>query len=212
MTTFNWRVLSENTVRSYEQAARDFNQVTGRRIDQADVESAEAWKASMIGRGLAVSTIRSRLIALKVISGVKVLLPKRQPSAPVILSGEQVRKVMSIVAAPSDRMLLVKLLTLGAQARTITPPADTFLAHFMGENECELSAQTMTRKLKRYAREAGLNEKQVSLRVWCLSGRKLLDTLGPDEVASLLDHSPREVPSRVEWKPLHGIGRRSVRA
>jgi hypothetical protein len=212
MTTFNWRVLSENTVRSYEQAAKDFELVTGCPIQHADVESAEAWRASMIGRGLSVSTIRSRLIALKVISGVKVLLPKRQPVVPVTLSAEQVRKVMSIVAYPADRMLLVRLLTLGLKARTVTMPAETFMAHFTGTNECELSSQRTTRKLRRYARQAGLNEKQVSLRVWCLSGRKLLETLGPAELTSLLDHSPNRSAQPVEWKPLHGIGRRSVKA
>ena len=212
MTTFNWRVLAPGSLRAYTKAAHDFEAVTGRSVDQADVESIETWRASMIGRGLSVSTIRLRLSAVSVISGVKVLLPKRQPTMPVILTTEQVRKMISIVADHSHRLLLVKLLTLGSRARTVTEPALTFSAHFMSTGERELSAQETTRLLKRYARQAGLNEQQVNLRTWCLTGRRLAATMKPAEFVSLLDHRPNEFAQSVQWRPLHGIGRRSVKA
>ena len=212
MTTFNWRVLAPNTMRAYEQAARDFECVTGYPVQDADGESIETWKASMTGRGLSVGTIRRRLSAVSVISGVRVLLPKRQPSMPVILTTEQVRKMISIVADHSHRILLVKLLTLGPKARITRQPAETFIAHFMGPDEREMSAQETTRLLKRYARQAGLKEEQVNLRTWCLTGRKLAATMNPAEFVSLLDHRPNEFAQSVQWRPLHGIGRRSVKA
>lgn len=208
MTTLNWRVLSPNTLRAYEQAAKDFETVTGRRVEHADSESIAAWQASMTGRNLSVNTIRKRLSVVSLLSGVKVELPKPEKAQSVrTLTADQVRKVMSIVMDPTDRMLLMKLLTLGMQARTITATTETFAAHFVGNTQAELSAQQASRKIRRYARRAGLNEQQVSLRVWCQSGRRLMDILGTMEFLKLVE--THDTSPAVEWKPLHGIGRRS---
>lgn len=208
MTTFNWRVLSPHTIRAYEHAARDFQQVTGLKANQATVESIEAWRASMEGRGLAVGTIRQRLSALAVISGVKVLLPKRTAARRRLLSLAQVRNLMTVVSDPADRLLLVRLLALGPSAKTAAQPADSDLARIMGAEQDLLSAQETTRKLKRYARRAGILESEVNLRTWYQTGRQLLTALGPAGLAGLLGAQPIE-RSHAAWKPLHGIGRRA---
>lgn len=208
MTTFSWRVLSPNTLRSYEQAAKDFEIVAGFPIRLADDVSIARWQASMEARGMSVNTIRTRLSALSVITGIRVELPKREHVQHITLSAEQVRAILSVVSDPAHRVLLVKLLTLGAQARTVPPPATTFGAHFAGETSMEeKTAQQMSRMLKSYAAKAGLNERQISLRVWCLTGRKLCEVLDIREFVDLIGHA--EKPSPVEWRPLHGIGRRS---
>src|SRR5688500_2103491 len=96
--TKGFRVLSANSLRVYQKAARDFEIVTGRPADKADTESVEAWKASLIGRGLAVNTIRNYLSALATISGIKVELPKREKfKGRRLLSADHVRMVMSVV-------------------------------------------------------------------------------------------------------------------
>jgi len=85
-SSFSWRKYSPNTLRAFEQAARDFSTVTGRRIDLADVECAQAWLASMQGRKLSDSTIRQRIAALRLISGLQVTLPVR---AEALVFGER---------------------------------------------------------------------------------------------------------------------------
>jgi hypothetical protein len=125
------------------------------------------------------------------------------------LSAEQVRALMAVVTDPSDRMLLTKTLTLGMKARAIVVPPETFTAHFVGTvDEQTLTARKTTSKLKRYARKAGLNEDQINLRVWCLTGRKLMSSLGVIELVNVIGHNP-DLSQGIQWKPLHGIGRRS---
>lgn len=211
MTPFNWRVLSPATLRAYTLAARDFEQVTGCRIQDADEASIAAFRSSMEGRKLSVSTIRQRLSAVAVLSGVEVELPKRSDAGkrPSILNAEQVRSVMAKVTDPDDRMLLMKMLMLGRQARTITVPHSTFAAHFAGEQtERTLSAQQASRKIKRYALQAGLDETQVSLRIWCQSGQALVKSMEALEIVRMVG-SNLEPGDGANWKPLHGIGRRS---
>jgi hypothetical protein len=212
ITQPNWRVLEPNTLRAYTLAGQDFQQVTGVSMDQATAELALAWQRSMERRGFSINTIRQRLSALRTISGVQVQLPRREKAESALLSGAQIRSVMSMVADRADRILLVRLLTLGSQART-TPLSDNlFSSHLLGaEQEHTLGSQKVTRLLKRYARNAGLNARQVNLRVWCLSGRKLVETCTPAELASLLQARAEQNAGKVvEWaKSLHGIGRRS---
>lgn len=212
MTTFNWRVLSPNTLRSYTLAARDFELVTGIPVQNADEVSLAAFRASMEGRKLSTGTIRLRLSAVSVLSGVKVELPQRQKAEGkrMTLSAEQVGSVMAVVTDPNDRMALMQLLTLGTKARTMEVNAETFGAHFAGCNSTMLSAQQASRMIKRYARKAGLDESQVSLRIWCQSGRRLLDSLGAIEFLRMV--GAPETSQGVNWKPLHGIGRRSKQA
>lgn len=208
-----WRAIEPNTLRAYEQADRDFQNITGHPIKQATAELALIWQKSMESRDFAVNTIRQRLSALATLSGVKVNLPKRERTEPVFLESAQIRTMMSMVHDRAERMLLVRLLTLGSQARTTTALTDdSFMAHLIGaEREHTLGTQKVTRLIKRYARNAGLNAKQVNLRVWCLSGRRLLETLSPAELASLLDARMQQDPGKiVEYvRPLHGMGRRS---
>lgn len=209
MTTFNWRVLSPNTLRSYTTAARDFETVTGIPVHKADEVSIARYRASMEGRKLSTGTIRIRLSAVAVLSGVTVELPRRKTAKCPTLSAEQVRSLMSVVTDLGDRTLLMKLLTLGARARTVAETSTNFAAHFAGlTNEHTLTAQQASRKIKRYARRAGLDERQVSLRVWCLTGRKLLDSLGAIELVNVVGNNMQS-DQGVNWKRLHGIGRRS---
>lgn len=211
MTTFNWRVLSPNTLRVYTQSAKDFETVTGRRVDQADTESIAAWQASMEGRNLSGNTIRKRLSVVSLLSGVKVNLPKYQkPQLRPLLNAEQVHALMSIVTDPGHRLCLMQLLTLGTKARQLQIVPESFGAHFVGCTSSTLNAQQATRMIKRYAGRAGLDASQVSLRVWCVSGRRLLDSLGVIEFLKVVE-TP-DVHQGVDWKPLHGIGRRSKHA
>jgi hypothetical protein len=96
-------------------------------------------------------------------------------------------------------------------------------AHFVGrqtltpspspwKGEGELTTQDLTRRIKRYARKAGINEKQVNLRVWRMSGQRLLGTLSRAEfmrfMETLTPALSLQGEGAVEWKRLHGIGRR----
>lgn len=207
-----WRAIEPNTLRAYEQAARDFQKVTGYPMKQATLELALTWQESMKARDFAPNTIRQRLSALATMSGVRVDLPKRERTEPVYLQDTQIRTMMSLVQDRAERMLLVRLLTLGSQARIVSALSDnSFMAHLIGaEREHTLGTQKVTRLLKRIASKAGLNAKQVNLRVWCLSGRRLIETLSPAELSSLLDARVQQNGKVVDFvKPLHGIGRRS---
>lgn len=206
---FNWRVMPRNTMRAYEQAAKDFETVTGFPVRFADDVSVATWQASMEARGLSVNTIRTRLSAVAVITGIKITLPKRQSAETprTTLSMEQVKALMSNVSDRSDRMVLVKLLTLGMRARSIAAQTETFGAHFAGSiPDRDPTTQQLSRMLKRYAAKAGMKPEQISLRVWCLTGQKLVNVLSVRELVDLLGHSDT---SQVDWRPLHGIGRRN---
>lgn len=210
MTTPNWKVAEPNTLRAYTTAARDFETVTGLPADRADTISLASWEASMRARGLAVNTIRQRLSAIGVISGVKVQLPKREKANAHLLSAEEIRSIIAHVNDRDDRMLVVRLLTLGRQARHVQKEADTFMAHFLGmQAECHLSAQDVTRKLKRYARKAGVDANRVNLRCFCLSGRELLKGMDVKELVEFMEPAPLATSDAFGKKMLHGIGRRS---
>lgn len=204
--TFNWRVVSANTLKAYTLAAKDFETVTGLPVDRADVVALSRWHQSMQGRGLAVNTIRQRLSAVCVISGAHYALPERQKAECSMLSADQVRSMMAVVSDKDERLLLVRLLTVGSMARTVRTVAnDTFRAHFMGAQDETLSSKEVSRKLRRYARKAGITT-DVNMRTWCKTGRKLMSEQGIADLVSLLS-GPTDAPA--PWKPLHGIGRRS---
>jgi hypothetical protein len=207
--TINWKVAEPNTLRAYTAAARDFETVTSIRVDRADTVSISAWQSSMEGRGLSINTIRQRLSAVSVISGVPVQLPRREKSQPLTLTADQVRAMFQHVVDATDRMLFMRLLTLGSQARRVKLSSEgSFLAHFLGEaNEQDLSTKAVTRRLKRYAKKAGLDHTEINLRTWCISGRQLLRHLSVKDLVSLAP-SPIE-PAHISYRPLHGIGRRS---
>ena len=207
--SIHWKVVEPNTLKAYNVAVKDFETVTGSPVDRADAVSISAWQKSMEARGLAINTIRQRLSAVSVISGVKVQLPPREKSKLMTLSADEVRAMFRHVIDGADRMLLMRLLTLGSRARRVkVSPDGSFMAHFLGEaNERDLSTKEVSRRLKRYAKKAGLDDTEINLRTWCISGRELLKHLSVKDVVSLAP-SPTEQP-HISYKPLHGIGRRS---
>ena len=209
---FQWRVLEPNTLRAYENAGQDFLQITGVKMDQATAELALAWQKSMEYRGFSVNTIRQRLSALRTVTGLPIELPKRQKTDYPLLSADQVRALMSMVSDRADRILLVRLFTIGSAARTVPLTHENFGLHLIGAGrEHLLATQKVTRLLKRYGRNAGLDARQINLRVWCLSGRRLVETCTPAELSSVLEARAGQNAERVVGysKALHGIGRRS---
>lgn len=196
---FNWKVASPHTMRAYHSAAKDFSTVTGIPAAEADAVTMAAWQASMEARGLSANTIRARLSAVAVIAGVKVQLPKKEKARPIVLSDDQVKAFFRTIEKDSDRQLLASLLLTGRQQNSD--------AHWLSHST--LSTQEITRKIKRYARLAGLDETCVNLRTLVRTGRQLLARYSPDYIAGNL--MPRPLQPVVAWQPLHGIGRRSRR-
>ena len=195
---FNWRVASPNTLRSYESAAKDFETVTGRPVHQADPVSVNSWQASMQARGLSVNTIRARLSAVAVISGVRVQLPKKAQGDVRILTDEQLQAFFRQVKE-ADRELMVSILLTGRRPQ--------IEYHWLAHRPIANSTQEITRKIKRYARLAGLKDDQVSMRTLVRTGRDL--TARHNATFIVENILPRPAVPTVEWKPLHGIGRRS---
>lgn len=177
---------------------KDFETVTSTRVDRADAVSIKSWQASMEARGFAANTIRSRLSAVSVVSGVKVELPKRE-RLEVTMSLDQACSFFAVIKNKDDRTLLVSLLLTGTQLRT-------FSAHFMGSRK--FTTQEITRKVKRYADLAGLESAEMNMRTLVRSGKSLLRDHQAADLVKLLTPVPAEA-KRVSWRPLHGIGRRS---
>lgn len=203
---FNWRAIAPATLKAYTVAAREFETVTGLGVDRADLVSLSCYQHSMEARGLAVNTIRQRLSAVCVISGAHFVLPAREKGQTNLLNTEQVRRLMAIVTDKAERLLLVRLLTVGPMARTMRVTVqDTFRAHFLAAEEQEWSPKMISRKLQRYARKAGISG-EVNMRSWCQTGRHLMREQGIADLLSLLSAPVDEAGA---WKPLHGIGRRS---
>lgn len=201
MSDFNWRVVRPNTLKVYEQAARDFHEATGLAFDQADEAAARQWDESMKERGLSVNTRRTRLSALAVMSGVTIALPPREKRQTPILSMEQIKALFAQIQKTADRALLMSILLVGEQVQTP--------AHFLGRGT-NCTTQEITRKVKQYARRAGLDETQVNLRTLARSGRVLLTHLSAQDVTRQIGTAVEPVQETlVNWKPLHGIGRRT---
>lgn len=198
---FNWKVASPNTMRAYHSAAKDFGAVTGVQADQADAVSLALWQASMEARGLSANTIRARLSAVAVISGVKVQLPKKHKAVAFTMSDDQVRAFFQKIEKDSDRELMASLFLTGRQ-----PNSD---AHWLSSSR-PFTTQEITRKIKRYARLAGLHQDQLNMRSFARIGQQMTKKYGADYIAENL--LVRPVQPMVEWRPLHGIGRRARRA
>ncbi len=199
MADFNWRVASQNTLRAYMSAAKDFETVTGIRINRADVESIAVYQASLEARGLSQNTVRSRLSAVSIVSGVKIQLPKRTQANSPILDDDQVRAFFRQIEKEDDRALMVRLLLTGHQPKV--------KAHWLSLSH-DLTTQEITRKIKRYARLAGLNADQVNMRTLVRTGRELVRKY---DTAYLMEHIlPQPARRTVEWNPLHGLNRRRV--
>lgn len=196
---FTWRAVSPNTLKAYMTAAKDFESVTGIPVDRADLISIAAWQASMKARGLSMNTIRSRLSAVSVVSGVKVALPKKEKADGCLLSDDQITAFFHQIEKDSDRELMVKILLTGRRPRANV--------HWIAQPSGNLTTQEITRKIKRYARLAGLNEQQVNMRTLVRTGRELTRKY---DAQYLVDHIlPKPPKPTVEWRPLHGIGRRN---
>ena len=207
----NWKVISPHTARAYGIASRDFETVTGIPAARADAASIAIWEASLRAR-LSTNAIRTYLSAVSAMSGVKVRLPRREQATVRTLSVEEVRMLMSTVQKSDERLLLARLFTLGAHVLTNPIPESDFLAHFIGvEKNQEFSAQRVSRLLKRHARLARLNESQVNLRAWVMSGRSLRRTLSALELSRLLEARTQDVNEAIVRTAFHGIGRRNRR-
>lgn len=201
---FNWRVASANTLRGYAAAAKDFETATQTRVDRADIPSMQVWHEGMKRRGLSSNTIRTRIAAVRILSGVQYPLPPKEKTASRLLSMEQVQAVLQ-QAQGEERTALVLALTVGLGTRRHA--ANDFKAYFAGEGR-KMTAQSMTRLIKRCAGKAGIETGMASLRTWTRSGAALLRTMNPAEFAQSLPQA--DLPERVDWsKQLHGIGRRS---
>jgi len=203
----NWRVASENTLRTYAVAVNDFETVMNIKIDQADMLSIQQWHESLIGRGLSQNTIRTRIAAVRMVSGVQYPLPKKQKAGVDLLSLKDVRAVLAQAKTADERQALMKSLsgfdTIQKHARN----ERDFSAHFMGIiSVTPVTAQALTRLLKRCAKKAGIDQSQISTRIWNQSGAYLLKVLSPVEFSKLL---PVADEPQLNVKPLHGIGRRS---
>lgn len=203
---FSWKVLQPNTMRSYTVAAKDYEKFAGKSVSQADAESILAWQKDMEQRGLTVGTIHFRLSAVGTISGVKVELPKRVKSECCkTLSLEQVRLFFSVIKSRTDRALMASIFFTGSQPYTMP-------AHFAGlgmSDGSRLTTQEITRRVKRYAKMAGLNEAEMNLRTMKRSGKILMDEQGTLELLKVTTPSPSKDRNRISYRPLHGIGRRS---
>jgi hypothetical protein len=177
----HWRVASENTLRAYTVAIRDFEAVTNTKVEQADMLSIQQWHESLRGRGLSQNTIRARLSAVRLMSGVKYPLPKKQKAGADLLTLKQVRAVLAQAKKAEERQALMKSLS-GLETTGKDADATDFEAHVLGiVKNAPTSTQALTRLIKRCARKAGLNEKQISQRIWAQTGAWLLKVLGPGE-------------------------------
>lgn len=206
MSTFNWKVVQPNTLRAYTLAARDYETFSGRAVNQADAESITAWQQDMEERGLAVGTIRSRLSAIGTITGIKVQLPKRNGECGKSLSLEQVRLFFDVIKSRTDRVLMASIFFTGTQPHSMP-------AHFAGLGMSEgsrLTAQEITRRVKRYARMAGLNEAEMNLQTMKRSGKVLMAEHETLALLKVTAPSPSVDRNRISYRPLHGINRRSL--
>ena len=209
MTTFNWRVASPNTLRAYLTAMKEFETVTGMRVDRANVVSIETYRASMEVRGLSRNTIRCRLSAVSIVSGVKVELPKKQKAeGSLVLSDDQVQAFFRQIGKDADRELMVTTLLTGRQMKMQAHWLHTLTPGPSPKRRGEYTTQEITRKIKRYARLAGLDPEQVNMRTLIRTGRALTRKYDADY---LMEHIlPQPIQQTVAWRPLHGIGRRSA--
>lgn len=197
---FNWKVASANTLRVYRAAISDFEHVTGVQIAQATAGAISQWHKSMTGRKLAPNTIRTRIAAVRILTHIDYPLPPKAHTATRILSADQIKAILVTVTNKADRLTLVKTLTRADRVFTSPEPAT--------------ATQALTRLIKSYARKAGLESSQVSLRVWRESGRALAEYMTPAELAALLHVAPADNRPRVSWKrsKLHGLNRRMIKA
>jgi hypothetical protein len=152
----------------------------------------------MEARGLSQNTIRARLSAVAVISGAKVQLPKRIRIS-LVLSEDQLQAFFRQICTPADRELIAAILLTGHR-----PKPDY---HWLAITKPGRTTQEITRKIKRYARLAGLDPAQVNMRTLIRTGLILISKYSAAYIAETL--MPRPVEQVVAWKPLHGIGRRS---
>jgi hypothetical protein len=188
-------------LRSYDTARKDFEAVTGIDADRADIVSIATWQASMEARGLSGNTIRARLSAVSILSGVKVQLPKKATKKDIaILSDDQLKAFFRQIVKDSDHELLVQILLTGRR------PKAPF--HWLSSPRLSFTSQEITRKIKRYARLAGLNEEQVNMRTLVRTGK---DLISKHDANYIVQHIlPKPAKQTVEWKPLHGIGQRKL--
>ncbi len=202
----NWRVASENTLRAYAVAVKDFETVMNIKVQHADLLSIQQWHESLRGRGLSQNTIRARISYVRMMSGVKYPLPKKQKSSADLLSLKQVRAVLSQAREAGERQALMSSLSgFDAIQKRMHNETD-FAAHVLGVvTVAPVTAQALTRLLKRSAKKAGI-EQSINLRIWMKSGAYLLRVLSPMEFSELM---PRVESLLHNTKPLHGIGRRS---
>lgn len=204
-----WHVASDNTLRAYAVAIKDFETVTNTKVDRADMQTIQQWHESLKARKprLAPNTIRARLSAVRLMSGIKYPLPKKQKAGVDLLSLKQVRAVLAQAKNAGEREALMKSLSgfdVISKRANVNSQTD-FDVHFLGVANTPTSAQAVTRLLKRCAKKAGIDQ-AISLRIWAQSGAWLLKVLSPVEFSKLMPLAETPITNT---KPLHGIGRRS---
>jgi len=205
-TKLKWRVASENTLRAYMVAIKDFETVMSIKIDQANMTSIRQWHDSLIGRKLSPNTIRARLSYVRVMSGVKYPLPKKQKAGADLLTLVEVRAILAQAKTPDERQALMKSLSGFDGVQKHMNDLTGFGAHFAGTvSVTSVTAQALTRLLKRCAKRAGITQ-QINQRIWIQSGAWLLKVLSPMEFSYLMPQAENRLEN---MKPLHGVGRRS---
>jgi len=205
-TKIKWRVASSNTLRAYSLAAKDFETTMNIKIHQANMLTIHQWHESLIGRGLSRNTIRAYLAAVRMLSGVKYPLPKKQKAGTDLLTLQQVRAILAQTKTPQERQVFMKSLSGFDVVQKRMNDQTGFGAHYAGAvSVTGVTAQALTRLLKRCAKRAGITQ-QINQRIWIQSGAWLLKVLSPMEFSYLM---PQIENTLENVKPLHGINRRS---
>lgn len=200
MTTFNWKVMSPNTLRAQYAALAAFEKAMLVPASEATAADLAAWQLDMEAGGLSVNTIRSYLSMVSRVAGVKVQLPKKKKAIAFTMSDDQVKAFFQKIEKDTDRELLAGIFLTGRPVPN---------AHWLASSH-KFTTQEITRKIKRYARLAGLNQNQINMRSFTRNGQQMIKKYSADYVAQNL--LVRPVQPMVEWRALHGIGRRSRRA
>jgi len=182
---FHWIVASKNTVRVHRDTRRDYESVIGKPISEATAGTAERWIASMRDRKLAPNTIRTRIASLRTLAKIDYPLPPKHKTDRPVLDAEQVRAILAQVGTYGERLILMGALTRADQ---------------IFDTPARVDAQTLTRLIRRYARKAGLESDQCSLRVWRESGSILAEQMTPAEFAELAGIKPVDNRRRVGWR------------
>ena len=242
-TTIYLAKFKNNTRRAYDQAIRDFKNVTGTDASEANQSHFDLWLTNMKRRNLSTSTIRQRVSAISQANPTLLItLPKREFIEHVCLDANQFMALLSTIpASPSGNLdfALIALSTAyglkNSQMRNlhwcqIEERNDSYVIHLnderlilphciksllqnlskngkkeqqnqdnyiftrrserwrnlpnMPKNKCgPLSGAEINRRLKKYARNAKLEEKNFSIRALSYTS----EILGREKVIEIIE-------------------------